>query len=172
MKRQATRFIAGGLLAIGVLVGTSLAAGAYVTAPTLSANPNSCPAATGCTTTVTGSGWADGETVTLYFSDPVEVGTVQTSATGTFSTSVKIPPTPAGSFTISAVGSSGDSASTPFTLTATTAATVTPTTAAAAAPLAFTGADISIMVGVAAMAIAVGGILVLSSRRRVRSQDD
>jgi hypothetical protein len=50
-------------------------------------------------------------------------------------------------------------------VTTTTAKLVVATT-----PLAFTGADLSVLIALAAAAIAVGGILVLGSRRKVRAQ--
>ena len=54
-------------------------------------------------------------------------------------------------------------ATSPATVTPTTAAPVTPTTAPA---IAFTGAEIELMVVIGAVAIGTGGTLVLVSRRR------
>jgi len=170
-KHAASKLVAGGLLTLGLLLGTSGVAFAYGgKTPVITANPSSCPANTGCTTTVTGANFVPDETVTLTFSDPVQLATVTTSSVGGFVTSVTIPPSPTGQFIITATGSTGDSASTGITLTAAVTATSTATTSSA--PLAFTGADISVMLAVAAMAIAVGGILVLSSRRKVRAEKE
>jgi hypothetical protein len=117
---------------------------------------------------VTGNGFLPFEFITLFLhSTPVELGTVTADSTGSFSTPETIPPgTPLGAHTIVAIGASGDSATTAITLTSAT----TPIAVVSASPsLPFTGADIAAVSGVGAVALAVGGTLILTGRRRRRT---
>ena len=64
---------------------------------------------------VTGQGYEPGETVTIELrpkkGKPVEVGTVQVSADGTFSTQVTVPKSaPSGKYTVAAAQADGDEA--------------------------------------------------------------
>jgi hypothetical protein len=151
------------------LAGTAFAYGPTPT-PTISTSPGSGSCSTaGCTSPVTGSNFDPNEMVNLSGCGIAPVA-VTASSTGTFSTSVAIPAGAAGACTITGTGAtSGLSATTSFTRTA----AVTPasvTTPVASVPLAFTGADISILIAVASIAIAIGGIFVLGSRRRTSTQ--
>ena len=146
--------------------------------PVIGANPSIVTP--GASLTITGSNYQPGETVTLVlFSSPVTVGTSgPTDASGSFSIGVTVPPdTALGGHTIVGTGNSiGDSASTAITVVSTsTSAAVSGTGGAAGAPtipgasggsLAFTGSDIAATAGVGAIAIALGGMLVLAGRRR------
>jgi hypothetical protein len=116
---------------------------------------------------VTGTNYDPNEMVALSGCNITPVS-VLASGTGSFSTTVTIPPGSAGTCVLTGTGvTSGRSATTSITLTA----AVTPVNLVpAAAPLAFTGADISILLAVAAIAIAFGGIFVLGSRRKLRAE--
>jgi hypothetical protein len=104
----------------------------------------------------------EGITLTLH-STPVVLGTTTASATGTFSTTVTIPSnTTPGAHQIIATGTTGDSAITDITVTGATISTATTT----GSGLAFTGADIAIVSAVGAIALGLGGLLVLTARRR------
>jgi hypothetical protein len=123
------------------------------------------------TTTVSGTGFQPGETVTITLQGAV-IGTATADATGAFSTSVTIPTgTSAGTYTIVSTGSAGDSSSTQLTVGSGTCGTPTPTftTVSSSTPtsgLAFTGADIARLVEIAGIALGVGGLLLLATRRR------
>ncbi len=119
-------------------------------------------------TTITGSGFQPSESVTItLIHAPTVLGTATTDSSGSFSASVTIPSgTAPGSYTAVSTGSSGDSASTGLTVGSGGCGV---TLATSSSGLAFTGADIAAMVGVAAVAIGLGGMLVLVTRRRRQS---
>ncbi|MHB1533772.1 MAG: hypothetical protein ACYC1D_04010 [Acidimicrobiales bacterium] len=175
------------MLGIGAIFMTAAvpAFAAYgPTTPTVTVTPTVSP--TGVVTlVVTGSGFAPNETVSLLLDNTTSLGTTPANSSGSFSDTITLPGgVTAGTHTILATGqTSGHSASTQFTLTATSVApavtTVSPTpavtpseevspTPSAATPssgLAFTGADAAATAGAGALAIALGGLLVLSARR-------
>lgn len=139
---------------------------------------------------LSGAGFGVSETVDLALhSTPSSLGTVSTNQSGDFVTTVTIPAgVSPGTHSIVAIGeTSGATASFTFTLTAettatapstTTSPTTTPspsTTAAQAAPsspssptstggLAFTGADVSALSALAAIAVAAGIFFLLTGR--------
>jgi len=117
---------------------------------------------------VTGNGFLPNEFITLFLhSTPVELGTTTADSTGSFSTPETIPPgTALGAHTIVAIGASGDSATTAINVTS---ATTPIAVVSSSSGLAFTGADIAAMSGVGAVALALGGTLVLTGRRRRRT---
>jgi 5'-nucleotidase len=170
MKR-ATRVFAA-MLSIGfVLMFTGTAAFAY--------GSGGAPVITGGTTTVGpggqitcgGANFEPGETVQFEaHSTPVSLGSVQANAAGAWTATLTIPSNfPAGAHQIVATGlSSGQQAVFNFTVVGAAVGTspgaVTATTPGA--PLAFTGTDSILLVSVAAIALALGGFLVLGSRRR------
>jgi len=121
--------------------------------------------------TVFGTDYVPFESVTLvlHSSTPVTLGTTTADSTGSFSDPVTIPAgTALGAHTIVGTGATGDSASTAITVVAaiTPVAVVTSTSTS---ELPFTGADIATMSGVGAIALALGGVLILTGRRRRRT---
>jgi hypothetical protein len=132
-------------------------------APTVSSSSNSV--APGGTLTVSGNNFTPGTTVTIdLHSTPVLLATTTASGSGQFSVAVMIPSnTVPGTHTIIATDPNGDSASTEIVVTGTVpVATTSP-------GLAFTGADIAALTGVGAIAMALGGMLILTGRRRRRA---
>jgi hypothetical protein len=133
------------------------------------------------TITIIGSQFAGGEKVILVvFSTGTNVGSTTTDASGNFTDTVALPAgLPAGTHTLVATGqTSGDTASTSFVLSQAsggaiaqsgggTTPTATPTASTpSSSSLAFTGTDAAALAGVGGAALAVGGLLVLASRRR------
>ena len=123
--------------------------------------------------TVTGNNYRAGEddlTVELY-SDPVAVGQTNADSTGSFSIVVTIPTdvTP-GSHSIVANGSSGDSANTAIVVTGTiVSVTAKIVPAASKSELPLTGANIAMVSEVGVLAMALGGMLIVSTRRPRRT---
>jgi hypothetical protein len=117
-------------------------------------------------TTVTGSGFQPGEVVTLTLgTSTATVGTATADPDGTFQANLTIPSgTSPGNYTITSHGSDGDTSST--TITVGSGGCGQPVLSSSTSPLAFTGADIALMVVVGGAAIAGGALLVLASRRR------
>ncbi len=132
-------------------------------APTLSSNSSSV--SPGGTLTVTGNNFTPGATVTIdLYSTPVQLATTTATGSGSFSVAVMIPSnTVPGAHTIVATDPNGDSASTAIVVTGVVpVATTSP-------GLPFTGADIAALSGVGALAMALGGMLILTGRRRRRA---
>jgi hypothetical protein len=149
--------------AVAVL-GLGVATPAFAYGPNAPAiGTNTVAAGPGGSVTITGSSFVPGETITFVLhSTPVTLGTTTASATGSFSANLTIPSdTPPGLHTLIATGSTGDSSTTEITVTGGTA-----TVAVATPDLPFTGADIAAVSGVGAVALAVGGMLLLAGRRR------
>jgi hypothetical protein len=162
MRLWASKVLAGGLISLSVILGISGAAFAYgPNLPTIGtgAGGGACSTA-GCALPVNGTGFDPGSTVVLTGCGITPVSTVA-SATGTISTTVNIPAGAAGTCTITATEGANVA-----TTTVTRGAAATVASATTSAPLALTGADISGLVAIAALAIAVGGVFVLSTRRR------
>jgi hypothetical protein len=133
-------------------------------APTVTASASSVGA--GGSLTVSGDGFTPNSSVmvTLH-SSPVTLAVTTADPTGAFSVVVTIPSdTTPGTHTILATDPNGDSASTLLVVTGTAVAVGT----AATPSLPFTGADIAALSGVGAIAMALGGMLILTSRRRRR----
>jgi hypothetical protein len=178
MKRIGRIFAA--VLSIGVVLmftGTAFAYGP-AGAPVLTAT--STTVAPGGILTCGAANFQPNETVSLVaHSTPVSLGSVKASAAGAWTATLTIPASlGAGAHQIVATGlSSGETATFNFTVLGTaarsTGATATGATATGAtsdglpkAPLAFTGTDTIALTSVAAVALAIGGFLVLGSRRR------
>jgi hypothetical protein len=163
------RRIAAAALAVStlVVVGWSATAFAYGMGPTPTVSVNASTDPCGAIS-VTATNFAPDEAVTVTLDGTSTViGTGTTDSTGSATISVRFPSgTSAGTHSIVVTGASGDTSS----------STVTgggPCLAAAVSPapssgggLAFTGADIAAMAGVGAVALGVGGMLILVSRRR------
>jgi hypothetical protein len=100
-------------------------------------------------------------TITLQNSTSVVLATTTADSSGCFSITVTIPSNTApGTYTISAGGLA-------FTTITVTSAQVP--VVATTKPLAITGADIAALSGVGAIALALGGMLILTGRRRRRT---
>jgi hypothetical protein len=154
------------VIAVGFGLSLSLATPAFAadyttpSAPTLTTSTSSGGA--GLAFTVSGCNYAPNEsiTITLQNSTSVVLATVTANSSGCFSSTVTIPSNTApGAYTISA----GGLAFTTFTVTSVAPVVATTT------PLAITGADIAALSGVGAIALALGGMLILTGRRRRRT---
>lgn len=151
-------------LVAGFVLSLSLGSPAFAYGPNApSIQSSTSSTSPGGSLTVTGSGFCPTCTITLTIhSTPVTLGTTTSDANGNFSTSVSIPSdTAPGNHTIVATDPDGDTASTAILV----AGSVGPTVAASSG-LAFTGADISAVSAIGAIALALGGMLILTSRRR------
>jgi len=117
--------------------------------------------------TVAGTNFEPNESVTLTVNG-VTVGTTTVSSASSFSTTITIPSStaPGTSYTIVATGASGDSSSTSIKVATTCAGSGLAFTSGSGSGLAFTGADIAVVSGVGAIALTVGGMLILAGRRR------
>jgi hypothetical protein len=156
------RAFVGVVIGLGFSFALATPAFAYANTPQIATNTSTTPP--GGQLLVTGENFVPNELITLVLhSTPVTLGTTTSTATGTFSTEVTIPAdTTPGAHTIVATGASGDFATTDITVAATTPIPVTATSSG----LAFTGADIAALSGVGAVALALGGMLILAGRRR------
>jgi hypothetical protein len=145
-------------------VGLSFSAPAFAYGPNAATVGDSASSiGPGGSLTVSGSNFAPGDTVTIVLhSAPVTLGTTTVNASGAFSAVVTIPSdTAPGQHEIVASDTDGDSASTSLLVTGTVPLAATPS-------LPFTGADIAALSGVGAVALALGGMLILTGRRRRR----
>src|ERR1700728_47392 len=133
-------------------------------APVLGTSTGTVPP--GGSLTVDGNNFTPGAAVTIVLhSSPVVVGGATVSPTESFSVGVSIPSdTPPGSHTIIASDADGDSASTGLTVIGSSTVAAAPATATPDLP--FTGADIAALSSVGAIALALGGMLILAGRRR------
>ncbi|CAD6011226.1 family 43 glycosylhydrolase [Agreia sp. COWG] len=126
----------------------------------------------GDSVTVTGRGFASGESVALtLFSDPVSLGRATTDATGAFSATVRIPlATPTGSHTVRAAGEAASADAALTVLARASVAGVDELDAApgsgSGGPLAMTGSG-ALFTGLGALALLLAGALVFARRRRV-----
>lgn len=129
--------------------------------------------------TVSGTGWAPSEVLTVTFNSATKVlGTTVADATGRFSLNVKVPDdATVGAHTVVVAGQVGRAISKPFTVTAGSAAAITTTTVAgrptattiAGRTLVRTGSASSDLAGVAMMALLLGGAAVAASPRGRRA---
>ena len=134
------------LIAAVAALGLSFATPAFAYGPNAaSVTTSTSSIGPGGSFTVSGSNFAPGGSVTIVLhSTPVTLAVTTADPTGSFSVSVTIPSdTVPGAHTIVATDTSGDSASTDVTVTGTVPV------AAASPSLAFTGADIAALSGVA-----------------------
>jgi hypothetical protein len=125
---------------------------------------SSSSVAAGKTMTVSGSGYAPGSTVTvLIYSEPQVLTTVVADASGNFTVTVTVPAgLAAGTHTLVASGVDTNGVARYVTLPVTV-------TAAGTAQLAYTGADVVLPAIGGLVAVAVGGGLIVASRRRSAS---
>ena len=177
MRYKAAKWLMGPILA-AVLLPFALASGVGAASATSvrAYGPTACaanitivpnPVVAGATVTVTITGTCDNDTFTIVLNDPITLGTITTNASGYGTGTFLIPAdTAAGTGSIEVADASGNSAAATVTVTGvTTAVTTTPTTA----PLAFTGTDAVATSALGAGALCLGGLLVLSSRKRRRN---
>ena len=177
MRYKAAKWLMGPILA-AVLLPFALASGVGAASATsvTAYGPTACaanitivpnPVVAGKTVTVTITGTCDNDTFTITLNDPITLGTITTNASGYGTGTFLIPAdTAAGTGSIEVADASGNSAAATVTVTGvTTAVTTTPTTA----PLAFTGTDAVATSALGAGALCLGGLLVLSSRKRRRN---
>lgn len=152
------------LIAAVAALGLSFSTPAFAYGPNAAAITTSTSSTgAGGSFTVSGSNFTPGGTVTIdLHSNPIFLASVTADPNGAFSTTVTIPAdTVPGTHAIVATDAAGDSATTDLTVTG-----VVPV--AASSGLAFTGADIAALSGVGAIALALGGMLILTGRRRRR----
>lgn len=156
--------------AIGLIFTTPAFANGSGSAPVVATNSDST--GPGGSLTVTGNNFYPGEEITLeLYSDPVAIGQTNADSAGSFSIVVTIPTdvTP-GSHSIVANGSSGDSANTAIVVTGTivsVTAKIVPAASKSGLPL--TGANIAMVSEVGVLAMALGGMLIVSTRRPRRT---
>ena len=155
-----------GIVGLVALMGTA-GAGAVdypTTTGGLSVSQNGSATTTvtpGSAYAVAGSGCAAGVPVQITFGTTV-IGTVDTDATGAFSTTVTIPQSAiAGDATLTATGVSILGGSCVLTATVVVAGA-----SASLLGLAFTGGNVAVLAGVAAAVLAVGALFVVVTRRR------
>jgi len=153
------------LIAVVAAFGVGMATPAFAygpNAPTVTASTTSI--GEGGSLTVSGTDFMPNASITIVLhSDPVTLTTTTADATGSFSVVTTIPSDAApGAHAIVATDTDGDSASTALTVTGTTV----PIAADSALP--FTGADIAALTGAGAVALGLGGTMILAGRRRRR----
>jgi hypothetical protein len=160
--------VASFVIGLGATAGWSSPASAYPPSQQTSIAVESAVVDPCGSTAVNGSGFQSGEAVTITLSGTATaLDTTTADTTGSFSAQTTIPSgTAPGPYTLLSSGSSGDSASTGITVGTGGCRTVA---AVSRGGLAFTGADIAAMVGVAVVSIGVGALLVLTTRRRRQS---
>jgi hypothetical protein len=157
-----------GVAAVSPILGhrAFAAYGPVVCSESATISPSTVTAGSSFTLTLRGGCVNDTFTVTLH-SSAVTLGTVATNSAGSGLGTFTVPTsTSGGGHTVTAADASGNTASVSMTVTAAATTATTAAPAAASHPLAFTGAQIAGMVTAGAVAIGIGGLLVLGSRRR------
>jgi hypothetical protein len=140
--------------------------GPVVCSESASISPSTVAPGGSFTLSLTGGCANDTFTVVLH-SSPVTLGTITTNASGSGSAGFSVPAnTAGGDHTVTAADASGNSASVAIVITAAATAVTAAPAAAAKHPLPFTGAQIAGLVAAGAVAIGLGGLLVLVTRRR------
>ena len=147
---------------VGLLLVAGPASAAYPPdAPSIGTASSSVP--NGGSTTVTGSGWEPGATVSLTIaSTPQSLGTVSVASDGTFSKDVTLPCLDDGTHTVTAsgTGSSGAASS------ASTTITVTGSCDPSGGTLPHTGSNAASLFTLAAGLVLLGAVLVIVMSRR------
>lgn len=159
MRAKVALRIAALGLGLSLMVATPALAYGNGGAPIVTTNTST--GSPGGSLLVTGNNFVPNEGITLLLhSTPVTLGTTTADSIGTFSITVTIPTnTSPGVHQIVAAGATGDSATTTLTVEGTVPV-------AATSGLAFTGADVAAVSGIGALALALGGVLILVSRRK------
>jgi hypothetical protein len=155
------------VISVIAVLGLGFATPAFAYGPTAAAITSSSSAVgPGGSLTVDGSGFVPGGAITIVLhSTPVTIGGATANTAGTFSTVVTIPSdTTPGAHEIIASDDAGDTVSIALTVTGSSTGVAGPATATPDLP--FTGADIAAVSGVGAIALALGGVLILTNRRR------
>lgn len=118
--------------------------------------------AVGGTVTVSGSGYAPGERVTIKLSGGATLGTATANSSGAFSMSVKLPAGVTGAQTIVFTGAtSGRTSSTSIVVGGVGSGSTT-----TGGTLAFTGAAVIAIGSLAILLVIGGGLMMLAGRRR------
>ena len=169
--RAISRTISMGLLSVGfvaVMLAGSSAAGAATygptpCTPTVSINPTTIARGQSFTVTIAGNCFSQSFTIQIH-STTVTLGTVNTNAsgagTGTFTVPTNLPD---GTHTVSVGNSIGDTATVTI---AVSGGPFTGTTGTGSSGLPLTGTVVYRSVAAGAVFIALGGMLVLTARRR------
>jgi LPXTG-motif cell wall-anchored protein len=166
MFRKVFVVAACALTALLAVAGPAWAAAYPPDAPSIGTSSSSV--ANGGTTTVSGSGWEPGATISLSIaSTPQSLGTAAVQSDGTFSKDVTLPCVDSGTHTISASGTS--SAGTADT--ASTTITVTGSCNPGSGTLPHTGSDAAPVLTLAAGLILLGAVLVIVLSRRRAAAD-
>ena len=169
--RGVVALAAGLILAAGLSVAAPSVAGAapcsvdptYEAGVVLGVSGSVTP---GQAITITGSGFPPGCEVTITIDGGI-VGTVTTSASGTFSFGTTLGSSISGSISIGAsAGSFTKTISVPVTSPGGGTPTPTPTGAGGSGSLPRTGSSSSQLAGIALALLAAGGLLVVATRRR------
>jgi LPXTG-motif cell wall-anchored protein len=156
--------VPGAIAALTMLALVALAspAGAQYPPDAPSVGTPSSAIANGSTTTVSGSGWLAGSTVSLTIaSTPQSLGTATVADDGTFSREVTIPCVEPGDHTITASGTAanGGARSTATTISVTGACDAT-------GSLPRTGSDSGSLLTLVAVLLIAGAVLVVATTRR------
>jgi hypothetical protein len=166
--------VATAAVSLALLIGWSTAAFADYDPNAIGITTSTSATCDNGTLTVNGVNFEPGESVSLTLNGSVVLGSAVADPNGSFSTTVTIPAStaPGTAYTIVATGTSGDSSSTGITVaaTCTTSGLAFTPSASSGSGLAFTGADIAAMSGVGAVALGLGGFLILAGRRRRTSR--
>jgi len=151
----------------GLLVVAGPASAAYPPdAPSIGTSSSSV--ANGGSTTVSGTGWEPGATISLTIaSTPQSLGTASVQSDGTFSKDVTLPCVDSGTHTISASGTSSSGTAN----TASTTITVTGSCNPGSGTLPHTGSDAGPVLTLAAGLVLLGAVLVIVLSRRRAAAD-
>jgi hypothetical protein len=166
MVRRSTRIVLASLAALIAMLGfaTSASAAPYANQATLSVSTTN--PAVGGTLTVSGSGYAAGETVNLTLeSASVSLGSAVANASGDFTTSVTLPSGFSGQHTIVGTGAtSGESASVVICIGS--CGTSGSASSGGGGGLAITGVAVAVIGGLGVLLLIGGGLMLLAGRRR------
>ena len=151
----------------GLLVAAGPASAAYPPdAPSIGTSSSSVT--NGGSTTVSGSGWEPGATISLTIaSTPQSLGSASVQSDGTFSKDVTLPCVDSGTHTISASGTGSSGTAN----TASTTITVTGSCNPGSGTLPHTGGDAGPVLTLAAGLILLGAVLVIVLSRRRAAAD-
>jgi hypothetical protein len=166
MVRRGTRIVVAALAALFAVLGlaTSASAAPYSNQATISVSTTN--PAIGGTLTISGSGWAAGETVILTLeSSSFSLGSAIANASGDFSTSVTLPSGVSGDHTIVARGAtSGATASAAICIGSCGGGGSA--SSGGGGGLASTGLAVAAIGGLGVVLLIAGGLMLLAGRRR------
>lgn len=171
MRRLVAVASAGALLGMSLLFATATGASAAnypPGAPTMTLSTN--VSAAGGPIGVKGTGLLANTVCTLHFQPGnVALGTVTTTSSGTFSTTVTIPSSASpGTHSITANCTAANGKAVVLTSAITVTSTVTTTTAPSGG-LPFTGSNVALPIGIAIALLGIGSFSLIYARRRPRT---